>query len=228
MMIALPNPGGSFTCTLFLAYQGTNSFENLQTREQVSEFFNTYFPDAVKLMPDLIDDFFANPTGNLVTIRCNPWVYKKFILVGDAAHAVIPFYGQGMNCSFEDVRELDDIIGKHYPDWDKICYEYQEARIVNANAIADLACKNFVEMRDLVGRADFMHYKHVEHDLAELYPEVFKSQYSLVTFATTPYSYALAQGFKNEALIKYIIEHKLEDELGNSNVMLPLLKDFLG
>ncbi len=228
MMIALPNPGGSFTCTLFLPHEGKISFEHMETEEQVRNFYTTYFPDALKMMPGLVHDFFANPTGDLVTIRCNPWVYKKFVLVGDAAHALIPFYGQGMNCSFEDVKELDEIIEQHYPDWDLICDTYQEARIANANAIADLACKNFVEMRDLVGRPDFMHYKHVEHDLAEHYPEVFKSQYSLVTFATTPYSYALAQGFKNEALINYIIEHKLESELKNSDVMLPLLKDFLG
>jgi kynurenine 3-monooxygenase len=227
MMIALPNPGGSFTCTLFLGYEGQKSFSNLTTEAQVTEFFKTYFPDAMALMPELAKDFFANPVGSLVTIRCNPWVYKRFALVGDAAHAVIPFYGQGMNCSFEDVKELDEIIDKHYPDWDKILDIYQDQRIVNANAIADLACKNFVEMRDLVGRPDFMHYKHVEHDLCELYPELFKSQYSLVTFYTTPYSWALAQGFKNEALINYIIEHKLEDQLANKDVMLPLLKDFL-
>jgi len=228
MMIALPNPGGSYTCTLFLAYEGQYSFENLKTEEQVRTFFKTHFPDALDMMPNLVHDFFSNPTGNLVTIRCNPWVYKKFVLVGDAAHALIPFYGQGMNCSFEDVKELDEIIEKYYPNWDLVLEKYQEARIINANAIADLACKNFVEMRDLVGRPDFMHYKHVEHDLGALYPEVFKSQYSLVTFASTPYSYALAQGFKNEALINYIIEHKLETEIGNSQVMLPLLKDFLG
>jgi kynurenine 3-monooxygenase len=227
MMIALPNPGGNFTCTLFLPYEGKNSFEQLKTEEQVKAFFSTYFPDAAKLMPDLTRDFFSNPVGNLVTIRCNPWVYKKFALVGDAAHAVIPFYGQGMNCSFEDVKELDEIIGEHYPNWDLILDKYQDARVVNANAIADLACKNFVEMRDLVGRADFMHFKHIEHDLAEFYPEIFKSQYSLVTFSTTPYAYALAQGIKNEALITYIIANKLETELADRNVMLPLLKDFL-
>lgn len=228
MMIALPNPGGSFTCTLFLAYEGKNSFANLQTELQVTEFFNTNFPDAVSMMPGLLHDFFHNPTGSLVTIRCQPWVYKRFALVGDAAHALIPFYGQGMNCSFEDVKELDDIIANHYPDWNIILQKYQDARIVNANAIADLACKNFVEMRDLVGRPDFLHFKHIEHDLAELYPDLFKSQYSLVSFTTTAYSQALAQGFRNEALINHIIEHKLETELSNKDVMLPLFKDYLG
>lgn len=228
MMIALPNPSGSFTCTLFMAYEGKNSFANLQTELQVTEFFNKNFPDAVPMMPGLLHDFFHNPTGSLVTIRCRPWAYKKFALVGDAAHALIPFYGQGMNCSFEDVKELDDIIGSHYPDWNTIMEKYQDARIVNANAIADLACKNFVEMRDLVGRSEFLHFKHIEHDLAELYPDLFKSQYSLVSFTTTPYSQALAQGFRNEALINHIVEHKLETELNNKDVMLPLFKDYLG
>ncbi len=228
MMIALPNPEGSFTCTLFLAYEGEISFENLKTKEQVAVFFNTYFADAVTMMPNLIEDFFSNPTGSLTTIRCNPWVHKKFALIGDAAHAVIPFYGQGMNCSFEDVKELDEIIDLHYPNWDLILNKYQEARIVNANAIADLACKNFVEMRDLVGRKDFMHFKHIEHQLTEHYPELFKSQYSLVSFSTLPYSYALGQGYKNEALIQHIIEHQLEHEIENSKIMLPIIDSFLG
>jgi kynurenine 3-monooxygenase len=228
MMIALPNPEGSFTCTLFMAYEGKQSFANLTTKEQVTEFFNTFFKDAVDLMPNLIEDFFANPTGSLATIRCNPWVHNRFALIGDAAHAVIPFYGQGMNCSFEDVKELDEIIDQHYPDWTKILDEYQNARIINANAIADLACKNFVEMRDLVGREDFMHFKKVEHDLGEHYPELFKSQYSLVSFSTLPYSYALGQGYKNEALINHIIEHQLEGHISDTNVMIPIIESFLG
>ena len=228
MMIALPNPNGSFTCTLFLAYEGKHSFENLKTEKQVVDFFNEHFADSVPMMPNLVEDFFANPTGSLTTIRCNPWVYKNFALIGDAAHAIIPFYGQGMNCSFEDVKELDEIIDQHYPNWPKVFDEYQKARIINANAIADLACKNFVEMRDLVGREDFMHFKKVEHDLSEHYPEIFKSQYSLVSFSTQPYSHALAQGYKNEALINHIIEHKLESYISNADVMLPIINDFMG
>lgn len=228
MMIALPNPEATFTCTLFLAYEGKYSFENLKTREEVELFFNTHFPDAVKLMPNYLNDFFDNPTGNLATIRCSPWVHKKFALIGDAAHAIIPFYGQGMNCSFEDVSEIDEIIETNYPDWDKIFKLYQEARIINSNAIADLACKNFVEMRDLVGQPAFMHFKHIEKDLGDHYPDKFKSQYSLVSFSTEPYSYALAQGFKNEALINYIIENKLENRIADREYMNGLLKDFLG
>lgn len=228
MMIALPNPDGSFTCTLFLAYEGKNSFENLKTKVDVTAFFETHFPDAMAIMPGYLEDFFNNPTGNLVTIRSNPWVYKNFALIGDAAHAIIPFYGQGMNCSFEDVSALDEIIETHYPNWNKIFEKYQEARIINANAIADLACKNFVEMRDLVGQKSFIHFKHIEHELTDKYPNIYKSQYALVSFSTTPYSEALAQGYKNEALIGYIVENKLEDQLDNPEIMLPLFRDFLG
>ena len=226
MMIALPNPEGSFTCTLFLGYEGTHSFANLKDEASVLAFFNMYFADAVPMMPDLVKDFMDNPIGNLVTVRCSPWVVNRFALVGDAAHAIIPFYGQGMNCSFEDVKDLDDLIEQHYPNWDIILEEYQKARIINANAIADLACKNFVEMRDLVGRPEFMKFKHVEHDLCDLYPEHFKSQYELVTFNTTPYSYAQAQGGKNEALINHIIEAGLDADLGNKSLILPLIEKY--
>lgn len=227
MMIALPNPGGNFTCTLFLPYEGSNSFENLQTDAQIETFFKTYFPDAMAMMPGYLDDFKNNPTGSLATIRCNPWVFKKFALIGDAAHAVIPFYGQGMNCSFEDVRELDEIIETHYPNWDQILTVYQKARIENANAIADLACKNFVEMRDLVGRPEFMRFKKIEKDLSELYPELYKSQYELVTFSQTSYKYAQDMGYKNEALIAHIMSHNLDADLSNAGVIKPLIERFV-
>lgn len=227
MMIALPNPGGNFTCTLFLPYEGERSFDSLQTRADVEQFFKTWFPDAIPYMPDYLEDFFTNPTGSLATIRSNPWVYRNFALIGDAAHAVIPFYGQGMNCSFEDVSELDEIIAENYPQWDVIFQKYQEARIVNANAIADLACKNFVEMRDLVGQPEFMRFKKVDHDLCAYYPDLYKSQYELVSFATTPYKYAQDMGYKNEALIQHIMDNGLESELQNAELIKPLIKRYL-
>ena len=227
MMIALPNPGGNFTCTLFLPYDGERSFESLKTKADVEAFFKTYFADAIPHMPDYLEDFFNNPTGSLATIRCNPWVYKHFALIGDAAHAVIPFYGQGMNCSFEDVKELDEIIEQHYPNWDLILSEYQKARIVNANAIADLACKNFVEMRDLVGQPEFIRFKKIDHDLCAYYPEIYKSQYELVSFSTTPYKYAQDMGDKNEALIKHIMANGLDSDLQNAAVIKPLIARFL-
>ena len=227
MMIALPNPGGNFTCTLFLPYEGERSFEKLQNPQEIEAFFKQYFADALPMMPNYIEDFMSNPTGSLVTIRCNPWVNKKFALIGDAAHAVIPFYGQGMNCSFEDVKELDEIIEAHYPNWDDIFKNYQDARIKNANAIADLACKNFVEMRDLVGRPEFMRFKKIDNDLCAHYPEMYKSQYELVSFSKTSYKYAQDMGYKNEALIAHIMEHNLDTNIQNSEVIKPLIERFV-
>ncbi len=227
MMIALPNPGGNFTCTLFLPYEGERSFEKLQTPQEIEAFFKQYFADAIPMMPNYVEDFMSNPTGSLVTIRCTPWVNKKFALIGDAAHAVIPFYGQGMNCSFEDVKELDEIIEAHYPNWDNIFKKYQEARIKNANAIADLACKNFVEMRDLVGRPEFMRFKKIDNDLCAHYPEMYKSQYELVSFSKTSYKYAQDMGYKNEALIAHIMEHNLDTDIQNAAVIKPLIERFV-
>ena len=227
MMIALPNPGGNFTCTLFLPYEGERSFEKLQTPQEIEAFSKQYFADALPMMPNYVEDFMSNPTGSLVTIRCNPWVNKKFALIGDAAHAVIPFYGQGMNCSFEDVKELDEIIEAHYPNWDDIFKNYQDARIKNANAIADLACKNFVEMRDLVGRPEFMRFKKIDNDLCAHYPEMYKSQYELVSFSKTSYKYAQDMGYKNEALIAHIMEHNLDTNIQNSEVIKPLIERFV-
>ncbi|MBC7426651.1 MAG: FAD-dependent monooxygenase [Bacteroidia bacterium] len=227
MMIALPNPGGNFTCTLFMPYTGVNGLDKLKTEDDVKVFFNKYFADALPLMPGYIHDFFNNPTGSLLTVRCSPWVRGRFALVGDAAHAVVPFYGQGMNCSFEDVAVLDELIDKHYPDWDKVLSEYQDARIDNANAIADLALKNFVEMRDLVGHKDFLEFKHIEHDLCDLYPDKFKSQYELTTFTNMPYRYAWNQGFKNEQLIKAIISEGLKEKLEDRELMNKMFEKYL-
>lgn len=227
MMIALPNPGGNFTCTMFLPYEGKNGFDHLNTREEVEAFFKTWFADAIPYMPGYLDDFFNNPTGSLATIRCNPWVHKNFALIGDAAHAVIPFYGQGMNCSFEDVSELDAIIETHYPNWELILDTYQNARIKNANAIADLACKNFVEMRDLVGQPEFMRFKKIDNELCQVYPNDYKSQYELVSFSTTPYSYAQEMGYKNEALIQHIMSNNLDSDLSNEKIIKPLIEKYL-
>jgi kynurenine 3-monooxygenase len=212
MMIALPNPAGDFTCTLFLPFKGGEyNFDNLKTPEQVTKFFNHQFADVVNIMPDLLEDFATNPTSSLVTVRCFPWVKEdKIALLGDAAHAVVPFYGQGMNCSFEDCVVLDDCIEQFGTDWNKVFDSYQTLRKTNADAIADLALQNFVEMRDLVGHPDFLRKKQVEHDLTELYPEVFKSQYELVTFSNVPYRRALEQGAINDIILNTIIKDGID------------------
>lgn len=223
MMIALPNPGGNFTCTLFMPYDGEVSLSNLQTKEQVSEFFNTYFADAVPMMPNLVDDFFNNPTGHLATMRCYPWVKNNVALMGDSAHAVVPFYGQGMNCSFEDCVVLDECIDKFAGDWSMILDQYQKSRKPNADAIANLALQNFIEMRDLVGSPEFLHKKHVEHDLVELYSDIYKSQYERVTFSNDGYLDALNWGAKNDALLEKIISEKLEDRISDQTFMRELI-----
>lgn len=227
MMIALPNPGGNFTCTLFMPYEGEISLEKLNTKESVTNFFNEYFADAMAMMPNLVDDFFNNPTGNLATMRCYPWVKNNVALMGDSAHAVVPFYGQGMNCSFEDCVVLDQCIDEFNGDWAKILDTYQKSRKPNADAIANLALQNFIEMRDLVGSPAFLHKKHVEHDLVVLYPDKFKSQYERTTFSNDSYLDALNWGAKNDALLEFIISEKLEDKVQDAAFMQDLFAKML-
>jgi kynurenine 3-monooxygenase len=217
MMIALPNPAGDFTCTLFMPFE---LFESINTKEEVGNFFREHFSDTVQMMPTLLEDYMANPTSSLVTVRCYPWVKgDKLALAGDAAHAIVPFYGQGMNCSFEDIVVLDNMVEKYGDDWTTIFDEYQKERKPNADAIADLAIQNYYEMADKVGDKHFLHKKHIEHELTELYPNQFKSQYELTTFSLSPYKYALDQGKKNDALLEHIIANKAEEKIHDANYM---------
>lgn len=217
MMIALPNPAGDFTCTLFVPYE---KFDSVKTDADIQKFFDEEFADAVPMMPTLLEDYKQNPVGSLVTVKCYPWVNKdKLALMGDAAHAVVPFYGQGMNCSFEDVVVFDEMIEKYGDDWKTIFDEYQKERKPNADAIADLAVQNYYEMADKVGDKHFLHKKHIEHDLAELYPDKFKSQYALTTFSLTGYKYALDQGKKNDVLLEKIIADGAEEKIKDSAYM---------
>jgi len=227
MLIALPNPDGSFTCTLFFPWEGEPSFASLKDSQTIAQFMKQNFPDAVPLMPNYLRDFNQNPTGNLVTVRSYPWVKGKTALLGDAAHAIVPFYGQGMNCSFEDCLVMDDCIETYGGDINRAFTAYQELRKPNADAIASLALQNFVEMRDLVGDADFLHKKHIEHELTELYPHRFRSQYELVAFSQEPYKYALDQGDRNNALLEHIISNKLESSLSDAVLMESLMDQYL-
>lgn len=212
MMIALPNPDKSFTCTLFMPYDGDVGFDQINSDQEILDFMNTYFADAVPLMPELLNDFKQNPVGSLVTVRCYPWHMKKATLIGDACHAIVPFYGQGMNCAFEDCVELDNCL-EEFGDWDNAMNEYQKRRKPNADAIADLALQNFIEMRDLVGDKDFLHYKKIEHQLCELHPDLFKSQYEMVTFSKVPYSEAMTKGAQNTKRVYDLIASNHEDKI---------------
>src|SRR5205807_9844263 len=191
MMIALPNPDGSFTCTLFWEFEGPRSFATTKTDEDVRRFFGEEFPDAVSLMPNLLEDFKNNPTGSLVTIRCAPWFYQdKVCLVGDAAHAVVPFYGQGMNAAFEDCVVLDECLAQFPEDREHAFAEYFLRRKQNADALADLAVDNFIEMRDKTASRAFRAKKKLDHFLEGLLPGIYLPLYTMVTFTRIPYASA--------------------------------------
>ena len=184
MLIALPNLDGSFTVTLFLHHsEGEYNFGNLKTPEIVTEFFQKEFPDALELMPNLVEDFFENPTAALGTVKCSPWHFKgNTLLMGDAAHAIVPFYGQGMNASFEDVVEFDKVLDQNLDNWEAIFTTYEKSRKKDTDAIADLAIDNFHEMKDHVANPIFQEKRKIEMALEENFPNEYSSKYSLVTF----------------------------------------------
>ena len=191
MMIALPNPDGSFTCTLFWEFEGPRSFATTTTDDSIRRFFEEEFPDAVPLMPALLEDFKTNPTGSLVTMRCAPWFFKdKVALVGDAAHAVVPFYGQGMNAAFEDCVVLDKCLAEFPQDRHRAFAEYFSRRKENTDALADLAIENFIEMRDKTASRVFRAKKKLDHLLEGLLPGIYLPLYTMVTFTRIPYAKA--------------------------------------
>ncbi len=208
LMIALPNLDGSFNATLFFPYEGDKSFAALQTPADVMAFFQATFPDAVPLMPELTDEFFDHPTGSLVTIRCFPWAYHdSVLLLGDAAHAILPFYGQGMNAGFEDCTVLNQLLAQHgEAHWDRILDEFEHQRKPNTDAMADLALHNFVEMRDRVADPRFLLQKRIESKIAAQYPGQWVPLYSRVTFSPdTSYADAWAAGQRQEAIMARVM-----------------------
>jgi kynurenine 3-monooxygenase len=202
MMIALPNPDGSFTCTLFWEFEGPRSFATTKTDDDVHRFFEEEFPDALPLMPSLLEDFRNNPTGSLVTIRCAPWFYRgKVCLVGDAAHAVVPFYGQGMNAAFEDCVVLDECLLKSRRHRERAFAEYFHRRKENADALADLAIGNFIEMRDKTASKTFRAKKKLDHALEAALPGIYLPLYTMITFTRMPYATAAKRARVQDALV---------------------------
>lgn len=217
MLISLPNLDGSFTVTLFLAHQtGKDNFEKLNTAEKVNEYFEREFPDAKALMPNLAKEFFENPTAYLGTVKCYPWnVMGKTLILGDAAHAIVPFYGQGMNASFEDVVVLDKFIEKHEGDWKTTFSEFEKERKIDADAIAELAIDNFHEMKEHVANPLFQEKRKLEVALEDNFPKKYNSKYSLVTFnADIPYSKAMKIGrAQDKAILNLLEDGKLKDTM---------------
>lgn len=213
MLIALPNLDGSFTVTLFLSFEeGTYNFNNLTSPEIVTEFFTKEFPDALALMPNLIEDFFENPTSALGTVKCSPWHYKgNTLLMGDAAHAIVPFYGQGMNASFEDVVEFDAILEDHNGNWETTFKNYEKGRKKDTDAIADLAIDNFFEMRDHVANPMFQEKRKIEMALEKEFPSQYASKYSMVTFnEDIGYNEAMVRGrAQDKAILNMIADKEL-------------------
>lgn len=205
MLIALPNLDRSFTCTLFLPYHGEKSFEFLDGEEKIISFFTEIFPDVVNKMPSLVEDFLENPTGSLVTISCYPWIKNNAFLIGDAAHAIVPFYGQGMNAGFEDCNVLNNLLDRFPNDLEKVLQEFQFLRKPDADAISELALRNFVEMRDLVGDPQFLLRKKIEAKLHKLFPEEWIPLYSMVTFSDFRYSEALHLGEQQDKVMTEVM-----------------------
>ncbi|MCF8272271.1 MAG: FAD-dependent monooxygenase [Flavobacteriaceae bacterium] len=234
MMIALPNLDGSFTVTLFLSYdEGDYNFNNLTSPETVTEFFEKEFPDALKLMPNLVDDFFKNPTSPLGTVKCSPWHFKgNTLLMGDAAHAIVPFYGQGMNASFEDVVEFDAVLNeyknpKSKHDWETIFKAYEQNRKKDTDAIADLAIDNFHEMKEHVNHDLFKEKRHLEMALEKHFPKEYASKYSLVTFNEhMGYKDAMLKGrAQDKAILNMLADGDISTALDMTKMELKTILD---
>jgi len=224
MLIALPNLDGSFTVTLFLSFdEGEYNFNNLTTKERVLEFFTKYFKDALELMPNLVEDFFENPTAPLGTVKCSPWHYKgNTLLMGDAAHAIVPFYGQGMNASFEDVVEFDKVLDAGHADWETIFNQYETSRKKDTDAIADLAIDNFHEMKGHVNHANFREKRTLEMAFEKTFPDHYSSKYSLVTFnENVSYHDAMTRGrAQDKAILNMLADGAITEVENLSNEKL--------
>jgi len=223
MIIALPNLDGSFTLTMFHPYETKAGFNQLNSREKLTSFFEEYYPTLIPHCPHYADEYFENPVGILGTIKCQPWqAYDRCLLMGDAAHAIVPFYGQGMNASFEDVRIFDDLFSETGTDWSKLFGRFEESRIENANAIADLAVDNFIEMRDRVDDLPFIRKRKIEMELEQQYPEYY-SKYSLVTFKPElPYRQAMIKGRQQDQLLLELCSREDFEQIPLSHYMQEL------
>ena len=229
MLMGLANLDNSFTCTLFMPIEGKNSFESLTNEEKLVSFFATYFPDTKDVIPDLVRDFFRNPNSYLAIMKCFPWTFEdKVALIGDSAHAIVPFYGHGMNAGFEDITILNEMMQKYGDDWTKIFSEYEISRKPNADAIAELSRRNFVEMSAKTADEKFLLQKKIEKWFSDKHPDKWMPLYSRVTFSLQPYSEAMAIGdFQNEIMQEVLKMDNIQENWNSEEVenkILELLK----
>lgn len=230
MLIALPNLDKTFTCTLFFPFEGEKSFASLDTKEKMLKFFNEMFADAVSMMPTLAEDYFANAAASLATIRCFPWSFQdKLLLLGDAAHGIVPFFGQGMNCGFEDCVVLEKLMNQYKEDWKKIFSEFEAVRKSDGDAIAELAIENYVEMRDKVADPKFLLQKKIEARFSEKHPDKWTPLYAMVTYRTDlRYSEALTKGRIQDEIMKKIMAMKdIEKKWDSEEVEKEILKSLV-
>ncbi len=205
MLIALPNLDGSFTVTLFLPGKGVPSFELIDEPHELEQFFDEQFADAKALIPNFQEEYFGNPIGELGTVRCDRWIYQdKAMIVGDAAHGIVPFHGQGMNAGFEDCSELCRLLDEHDDDWSAVIPEFERIRIPSANAIADMALENYITMRDSVMDEKFQLKKEIGFELERSFPDLFIPRYSMVMFHRIPYAEVYARGVIQDEMLNQL------------------------
>ena len=228
MMIALPNEDGSFTCTLFMPHENHKySFDKLNSKEKVSEFFKKIFPDFYDLVPNISDIWENHPLSSLSIIRCYPWTKDKVALMGDAAHATVPFYGQGMNSGFEDCTVLSELMDKHGDNWETIFKEYEINRKPDGDALQDLSLDNYYVMRDYVADPQFLLQKKLELRIQSLFPDLYTPLYSQVSFSNTRYSVAYSNGKKQDKRIKEFMKvHDVESLFENEQINEVIKKEF--
>lgn len=227
MLIALPNEDGSFTCTLFMPFKGENSFETLTSKEAVNTFFKTTFPDFYEMMPNIADAWEDHPLSSLAIIRCYPWTHGKTALMGDAAHATVPFYGQGMNAGFEDCTVMWELMQKHNENWEKVFEEYQTMRKPDGDGVQDLSLHNYYVMRDYVADPKFLLQKKIEAHFSEKHPDKWMPLYSQVTFSHIRYSEAWKKGQIQDAIMKKVMAafDNIEEKWNSPEVESAILKE---
>jgi kynurenine 3-monooxygenase len=228
MLLGFPNLDGSFTCSLHLPFEGPLSFESIKTEADLRALFNDSFPDAVSLMPGLVDDFFTHPANSMITIKCAPWSYQnKVALIGDSAHSIFPSYGQGANAGFEDCGTLYDCMEKYGDDWCRVLNEFEKQRHPNTDAIADLCIEHFRELRDHVGTPTFLLKKEIERKLNEAYPEKYLDLYSMISFTQMPYTEALRVDREQRAIVDRIMSVKEVEKKLNSVEVNDLISNLM-